>query len=115
MRLKKYFEINTMILVVAAVSGCASLSPERAAQAVRLLQATEVSACARAGSTLVSVQDRLAALQQIEGGVQSELEALARRSAVQLGGNAIVAIGKVDRGSQSFAVYRCPERRAATR
>jgi hypothetical protein len=70
--------------------------------------AAQAEGCTPAGSVHVSVADRLVQLQQVEGGVQQELEALARSSALQLGGNALVAVTAIEAGSRSYAVYRCP-------
>ncbi len=106
--MENWLRIIASLVFSAVLAGCAGMSAEQKAAGVRLLSAAQVTDCTKAGSTQVSVQDRLHVLEQVEGGLQRELTALARRSAVQLGGNAIVAIDKINRGSQSFAVYRCP-------
>lgn len=97
-----------LLAAVALLGACAGPGGRQAADAVRLLVADQLQDCSQAGSVHVSVVDNLAQLQQVDGGVQRELVTLARHSALQLGGNAIVAVTGIDDGSQSFAVYRCP-------
>lgn len=96
------------LLCVWLLAGCAGLGDRSAPKDVQLLTEAPVEGCENAGSVHVSVVDRLAGLQAQEGAVQRELVALARQSALQLGGNAIAALTGIDNGSQSFAVYRCP-------
>lgn len=96
-----------LLTCTALLGGCAGGRGGRA-DAVRVLDTDRLAGCSPAGTVHVSVADRLAQLQQIDGAVQQELEALARHAAVQLGGNAIVDVTGIDSGSQSFAVYLCP-------
>ena len=46
-------------------------------------------------------------LLQNEGQLAEELVALARNSAVQFGGNAVMALTDISDGTQSFAIFRC--------
>lgn len=96
------------IALAVLFGGCAGPGSARKANAVRDLTADDLAGCTPAGSVHVSVADRLAQLQEVDGAVQEELRTLAAQSAVQLGGNAIVAVTGIDNGSQSFDVYRCP-------
>ncbi len=101
-------KIIFLMVFPVLLTACAGWPGERAAPVVRVLDAAQVTECRTAGSVHVSVEDRLGSLQQIDGAVRHELEMLAKGSALQLQGNAIVPIGAIDRGNQSFAVYRCP-------
>jgi hypothetical protein len=95
-------------LAVLLLSSCAAPGPQ-GIDSVRVLAESEsLQGCTPAGTTHVSVADRLAQLQATEGAVQQALLDLARRSALQLGGNAVVARTGVDNGGQSFGVYHCP-------
>lgn len=96
------------LLLLAMLVGCAGPGGRQAADTVQVLTGDRLQGCSPAGTVHVSVADRLAQLQTVEGAVQRELEALARNSALQLGGNAIVAVTEIDSGSQSFKAYRCP-------
>jgi hypothetical protein len=104
----KVLKFMGSLVCIAALGACAGTGDRLAADAVRVLTADQLTNCAHAGSVHVSVVDRLSRLQQVDGGVQQELETLARSSALPLGGNAIVPVTGIDKGSQSFAVYHCP-------
>jgi len=104
----KGLRFTGLLACIVALGACAGAGDRPAADTVRVLVADQLANCRHAGSVHVSVVDRLVQLQQVDGGVQRELEALARSSALQLGGNAIVPVTGIDNGSQSFAVYRCP-------
>jgi len=74
---------------------------------VRVATAGEVEECADAGTTHVSVMDKLGVVERNQAKVGGELATLARNSAVQLGGDTVVAITEIIDGSQTFAVYQC--------
>jgi hypothetical protein len=96
------------LLAVSLLSSCAAPGPQ-GIDSVRVLAGDEsLQECTPAGTTHVSVADRLSQLQATEGAVQQALLDLARRSALQLGGNAVVARTGIDNGSQSFGIYHCP-------
>jgi Domain of unknown function (DUF4156) len=96
-----------LLACLALPGGCAGpgggLNPDK----VQLLTADQLHGCTQTGSVHVSVVDRLEQMQK-EGRLPQELAALARRSALQLDGNTIVASTGIDNGSQSFDVYYCP-------
>ncbi len=73
-----------------------------------MVGAEELAGCRNVGSVHVSVIDKLEQLQQAENGVSTELLALAKQSARQLGGNAIVEMTDITDGSQSFEAFHCP-------
>ena len=101
------------LLYVAGIVSCTVLgacSWNRSADMesrVRFVTDKEIDGCRKVGVTHVSVVDRLETLDQVEGGVAAELKALARNSAVQLGGNAVVQMSEINQGSQTFAVFSC--------
>ncbi len=94
-------------LVVAGLAACAWVKPTAQGEQVRVLTADAVASCADAGTTHVSVLDKLGKLRRSEGKVAAELETLARNSAAQLGGNVVVPVTDIVDGAQSFAVYHC--------
>jgi hypothetical protein len=49
----------------------------------------------------------VAAIQRSPGTVREELEGLARNEAARLGGDRIVALGPVNDGARTYAVYDC--------
>jgi hypothetical protein len=96
-------------LVLAAIlAGCAATGGGAPEDSVRVVTAEQLRGCTNVGSAHVSVVDNLAELQKVEGAVAGKLIALAKNSALQLGGNAIVEMTNIVDGSQSFAVFNCP-------
>jgi hypothetical protein len=87
---------------------CVGPGGRHGAQEVAVLTPDEVLGCTDRGSVHVSVMDRLAQLEREEGAVAGELGRLARNSALQLGGNALVPLTDIVDGSRSFAVFECP-------
>jgi len=96
-----------MLLLISGLSGCAWLKPTVKASDVSLITDEMLAGCTRLGTTHVSLMDRLDQLLQNEGQQADELVALARNSAVQFGGNAIMALTGINDGTQSFAIFRC--------
>jgi hypothetical protein len=81
------------------------LSPE--GEDVRVLEASEVANCEHVGKTTVRTKATIGGLERHEEKVQSELNALARNSAPDIGGDTVVPVDKPVEGSQVFEVYRC--------
>jgi hypothetical protein len=107
--LQKYHLLSICLPLAGSLLCSCAVPGRQDVDSVRVLaEGDPPHGCIAAGTAHVSVADRLAQLQTTDGAVQQELLALARRSALQLGGNAVVALTGVDNGSQSFAVYRCP-------
>jgi len=103
-------EMKRMILylfVTALLSACTWVQPEPGTQAITLLDPPDALECRRLGQTTVSVRDRVAGVQRSPSQIAEELATLARNSAVDLGGNAIVEEEIIDPGKQRFGIYRC--------
>jgi hypothetical protein len=102
--------IRTMtltLLAALAVSACTWVKTEPGAERVQLRSAEHVRNCERIGQTTTSVRDRVAAVQRRPGKVEDELDDLARNSAVELGGDTIVADSPVRDGQRRYIVYHC--------
>ena len=95
------------VFMVFALEGCAWIRSLGQDTEVRVTTAAGVKGCAAAGSTRVSVFDRAGEMPRSDAELAAALDTLARNSALQLGGNAIVPVSEVVDGSQTFAVYRC--------
>ena len=95
-------------VLVLFLAGCANwVKLEEGAENIRLVGAGEVTRCERIGQTTVSVRERVSVYQRKPGRVEEELANLARNSALEIGGDTIVADGPVDDGRQRFIVYQC--------
>jgi hypothetical protein len=94
-------------LLAASLLSCAWVKPTPSAKDVRVASAVEVAGCKAAGSTQVSVLDKVAGVRRGYTKVSEELETLARNSAAQLGGNTVVPTSEIVDGTQTFDVYQC--------
>lgn len=98
----------TILILAAAMTGCTTwVKLEEGAESIRLAEAADVAQCEKVGKTTVSVQDRVGWYQPRPKQMEEELANLARNSALETGGDTIVADSPVDDGRQRFSVYRC--------
>jgi hypothetical protein len=105
-------EMTTRMLIVlfltVFLAGCANwVKLDEGAENIRLVSSAEVSRCDRIGQTTASVRERVGVYQRRPGRVEEELANLARNSALEIGGDTIVADGPVDDGRQRFLIYQC--------
>jgi len=93
--------------IILSITGCTfvKLTPE--GNNIQVATGTNVQGCEKLGNTRVSLIDKVVGFNRNAETVQNELEMLARNSAVNLKGDTIVAISRIDDGNQTFAVYRC--------
>jgi len=96
-----------VVYLITVAGGCSWVKSSESGAGVRVATAGEVDGCADAGTTHVSVMDRLGVVERNQAKVAGELATLARNSAAQLGGDTVVAITEVVDGTQTFAVYQC--------
>ena len=95
------------LAVALLLSACTwvNLTPE--GEKVVVLTAEEVVGCKHVGQTVVMLRDTVAGFKRSPERVQQELNTLARNSAVEIGGDAVVPQGEPEDGKQTFAVYDC--------
>lgn len=97
----------TLLLLTLSLGACAfswvKLTPQ--GENVAILQASEVTNCTPNGSTTVTVVSKVVVNRQPER-VAEELRVLARNRAADRG-DAIVAMGPVRNGEQTFNIYQC--------
>ena len=96
-----------ILAVILMLCGCTWVKTDPGAEQVNLVSAAEARDCERIGRATASVRDRVAGVQRRAERVGDELADLARNSAVELGGDTIVADGPVTDGEQRFIIYRC--------
>lgn len=111
MRNPRLVELVAVAALVGALQACAWVKPSAAGAEVRVATAAEVAGCREAGSTQVSVLDKVAGVRRGYTTVSEELANLARNSAAQLGGDTVVPTSEIVDGAQSFAVYDCRRRK----
>jgi hypothetical protein len=102
--------IRTSYLLACCLilSGCNWVQLTAEGQGVRLATASEVSNCSRVGRTNARTLSRVVVVERGGEQLQSELLTLARNEAGSMGGNVVVPESLIDKGQQSFGVYRCP-------
>ena len=95
------------LVLLALVSGCTwvKLTPE--GEKVRVLTQAEVKNCKKLGKTTVSLKATVAGFERKAAKVKKELESLARNRAMDINGDTIVPLTKVEKGQQIFSIYRC--------
>ncbi|MDH3608216.1 MAG: DUF4156 domain-containing protein [Gammaproteobacteria bacterium] len=103
----KYFLFSFITLIIFALSACASVKLTHGGEKARLLSSGEVANCQKRGATTVRVKPTLMTIPRQPTVVAKELQILARNSSVNMGGDTVTPISKIDNGEQTFAVYRC--------
>ena len=95
------------LLSTVLVTSCAwvKLTPE--GEKVRVLSMSEVSSCKKLGKTTASLKEKIAGMKRNEDKVQKEMQALARNSAADMGGDTVVPVSEIQDGRQIFEVYKC--------
>ncbi|MGD8594340.1 MAG: DUF4156 domain-containing protein [Gammaproteobacteria bacterium] len=95
------------LLVTVLIASCSwvKLTPE--GEKVRVLSMNEVSSCKKLGKTTTNLKDKIAGIKRNEKKVQKEMQALARNSAADMGGDTVVPVSEIQEGKQTFEVYKC--------
>jgi hypothetical protein len=100
--------VAMMVLVSAAAAGCTWVDPKPGASSVTLVMPTHVSNCKPLGTTISQVKDKIGIINRSDEKVAEELLTLAKNSAVDLGGDTLVAEDVPNEGTQKFKIYKCP-------
>ena len=105
--IKKLLFESFIIVTILSLSACANIKLTHGGEKARVLSSGEVANCQKRGATTVSVKPTLLTIPRQQTVIAKELQILARNSAVNMGGDTVSAISKIDNGQQTFAVYRC--------
>ena len=98
----------SMLVLALLLSGCAStIKLNEQGEKVRVLDPDEVSSCRELGRTNTSVTWVMLGVERPEDAVAKELRVIARNSAARMGGDTIVPLTVIDKGQQTFVVYKC--------
>jgi len=96
-----------MVSLVLTTAACTWVKPAPGSEDIIIAEPDEVADCTRQGTTRASVRDRVAGVQRKPGKVAAEIETMARTSAMEMGGDALVPDGPVRDGARNFIVYQC--------
>jgi hypothetical protein len=93
----------TLLLMCTVLSaGCTWVKPSAKSHEIVLLTPAQVVNCVKKGVTTSQTLSKITVVPRF-----SELVMLAKNEAVILGGDAVVAEGLMEKGRQTFGVYRC--------
>jgi hypothetical protein len=107
MKIQLRSSIALMLLGSVAISGCTWVDPKPGASSVTLVQPTHVSNCKPLGTTTSQVKAKVGIYNRSEEKVAEELLTLAQNSAVEVGGDTLVALTPPTDGEQKFKIYKC--------
>lgn len=99
--------LTAVLLGVGLLSACTLIPKQPGADQVVLAKPDVVAQCRFLGSTNVSVMDRVGFIDRDPFKVEHDLAAVAKNSAVDMGGDTIVAASPIRDGKQTYKVYRC--------
>ncbi len=106
--LKKLLCTTSLITTtIVLLSACATVKLTHGGEKARILSSGEVANCQKRGATTVIVKPTILTIARQQTVIAKELQILARNSAVNMGGDTVSAISKIDDGQQTFAVFRC--------
>ena len=96
-----------IVLFAALALACTWVKLSEAGKAVRVAKQGETKGCDSKGRTHAQTTDRVVIFARRDRPIQLELESLARNEAALMGGDTIVPATPIERGRQTFDVYRC--------
>lgn len=99
------------LLGAVLVSGCAFVKLNPQAEDVLVLKPYQVRECEQLRRSTSQVLDKIWFVNRNQEKMAEELATLARNTAAELGGNAVVADSPIEQGRQRFIVYNCPSLR----
>lgn len=104
----KIKNLTLFSLAALLIVGCASrIKLNNEGEKVRVLDPSEVSTCRELGKTNTSVTWSVVGIERPEEAIAKELRTIARNSAARMGGDTIVPLTIIDKGQQTFVVYKC--------
>lgn len=96
-----------LLAPVVFASACAWVSPNVDSHHVALVKPRAVTNCDPLGQTTSKTLSKIVVVKRNEEKQRNEAIILAKNQAVAMGGDTIVAKTGIEKGEQTFAVYRC--------
>ncbi|MCR6651161.1 MAG: DUF4156 domain-containing protein [Cellvibrionaceae bacterium] len=100
-------KITLLVALTTLASACTWVKPSARSHEVVLMTRDQVVNCVKKGSTTSKTLSKITVVPRGNDKMFSELVMLAKNEAVILGGDAVVAEGRMEEGRQTFGVYRC--------
>lgn len=105
--MKRFVLMISVFTAVAGVTACTWVKPTTSASRVSVATPEQANYCEKLGQTRVTTQNRVAIFDRNDKKVAEELTTMARNSAADMGGNAVIPLTQVADGKQTFAILRC--------
>ena len=107
--IKNSLAIVAIVLLIAELEGCASsmIDVRKGSEQVSLVEANQVESCQPKGTTTVSVLSEVGFITRSAEAVEANLLQLARNSAIDAGGDAVMKGNSSEYGKRTFAIYKC--------
>lgn len=96
--------------VIFSLGACATVKLTPSGEKARVLDVKEAANCQKRGKVTVSVKPSILTAPRQQTVIAKELQILARNSAVNMDGDTVAVISKIDNGRQTFEIYRCVPR-----
>jgi hypothetical protein len=100
-------KLTLLVAFTALASACTWVKPSARSHEISLLTQDQVVNCVKKGSTSSKTLSKITFVPRSNDKTFSELVMLAKNEAVILGGDTVVAEGRMEEGRQTFGVYRC--------
>lgn len=105
--MKNFTLVMSLLIAAVVTSSCTWVKITPEGEKVRVLSKSEVTSCKKLGKTTTTLKDKIAGVKRNKEKVEKEMQALARNSAADMGGDTVVPISEVTEGRQIFDVYKC--------
>lgn len=102
-----FSKLSLLLCVSLLTSACSWVKTTDQGAHVKVATAADVGNCRKAGTTTVSVMDKVAGVPRSYRTMLTELANMARNEAPNLSGDTVVPVGDIVNGQQQFEVYDC--------
>lgn len=100
---KKIALLSTALLV----SACTWVAVTPGAEKVTLVKPEHVVSCSKLGATKANVLAKVGIVERSDADVAANLLTIAKNTAVDMGGDTVVADTAMSAGTQTFSIYKC--------
>lgn len=103
--------ISAVSVVGLVLGACSWVDLKTEAEDILVLKPFQAKQCEQKGRTTSQVLDKIWFVNRNQEKMAEELATLARNTAVDMGGNAVVADSEIAEGKQTFLILDCPHLR----
>lgn len=107
----KTIKTGSIILITVLLGACSWVDLQPQAEDILVLKPYQAKECEQVRRTTSQVLDKIWFVNRNQEKMEEELATLARNTAAELGGNAIMADSEIKEGKQTFVILNCPHLR----